>query len=111
MVGAAVLAVKPLAVYAAATCGNVPVAIDPGCRGSDNPIIGYIAGITTVLSVMVGVLVISAIIAGGIMYSTARGSQSQVQKAIEIIRNAVIGLILYIFMGAILQFFIPGIFG
>lgn len=92
----------------AAQCGNITVAIDAGCRGSDNPIIAYLAGILTVLGVMVGVVVVAAIAAGGIMYATARGSQSQAEKAIEIIRNAVIGLLLYLGMFAIIQFIIPG---
>jgi hypothetical protein len=42
------------------------------------------------------------------MYITARANAAQVQKGQDMIINSVIGLFLFIFMYAILQFIIPG---
>lgn len=60
------------------------------------------------LSVGVGIAVVGGVIAGGIVYSTSEGNPAKAQKGVTIISNAILGLILYLLMFAILHFLIPG---
>ncbi len=60
------------------------------------------------LNIGVGLAVVGGIAAGGIMYATAEGNASKTQTGIKIIANAILGLVLYLLMFAILQFLIPG---
>lgn len=60
------------------------------------------------LSIAVGIAVVGGIAFGGITYATAQGNPSGTQKAITIITNSIVGLMLYLLMFAILQFLIPG---
>lgn len=64
--------------------------------------------ILTFLSVVVGIAVVVGVVIGGITYSTSQGNPAQVQKGITIITNAVIGLVLYLLLWAIIQWLIPG---
>lgn len=89
-------------------CGDVTIAVGVDCGGESNPIYGYAKGIMRFLSVAVGIVVVGAIIVGGIAYASARDDKAQLAKAIDIIRNAIIGLLLFIGMGAILNTLIPG---
>lgn len=107
------------AAFAGETCGStgnpndeggsgVPIAIDVDCGGDANPIYAYAKGIIKFLALGVGILVVGMIIFGGIAYASARGDSGQVEKAKMIILNAIIVLLLFIFMSAILNFIIPG---
>lgn len=84
------------------------VPINQGGTIDQNPIMTFLKGILQFLVAGVGLVVVGGIIYGGFLYMTARGNSSQVQKGQEVIRNAIIGLLLYIFMFAILNFLIPG---
>lgn len=71
--------------------------------------------ITQVLLAFVGFLAGGVVIAvtggfvwGGFLYMTARGNSAQTEKAISVITHAALGLVLFIFMFAILNFIIPG---
>lgn len=75
---------------------------------SENPIFFYLRNILIFLAGGVGLAVVGGIIAGAYLYITARANASQVQQGQTMIINAVIGLLLFIFMFAILQFLIPG---
>jgi hypothetical protein len=79
---------------------------------TQNPIFFYLRWFLIFLGGGVGLAVVGGIVAGSYMYITARGNASQTQKGQMTILNSVIGLILFIFMYAILQFLIPGgVFG
>lgn len=89
--------------------GSYCVPINKGSNQlSDSPIWVLLRGIVQFLVAGVGLAVIGGVLYGGFMYMTARGNSSQTQKAIEIIIHAAIGLLLYIFMFAALNFLIPG---
>ncbi len=60
------------------------------------------------LSAGVGIAVVAGIAIGGIKYSTSQGNPAGAQQGITIITNAVIALILYLLMFALLQFLVPG---
>ena len=60
------------------------------------------------LSALVGVAVVASIIIGGIQYSSSGGDPSKANAAKMRIRNAVIALVTFIALDAMLNFLIPG---
>jgi hypothetical protein len=91
--------------------GCVPIN-DRTTQLTQNPIFFYLKWFLIFLGGGVGLAVVGGIVFGAFMYITARGNVSQTQKGQTTILNSVIGLLLFIFMYAILQFLIPGgIFG
>jgi len=60
------------------------------------------------LAVGVTLAVVAGIIYGAVLYTTSGGNQEQARKSIGIIRNAVIALILYFAMWALLNWLVPG---
>ena len=60
------------------------------------------------LAAGVGIAVLAGIVFGAITYATAAGSAEQAKKGITFVTNAVIALLLFIFMYAIINFLIPG---
>ena len=54
------------------------------------------------------VIVTFGIIYGAIIYATSAGDATKAKKGISIIRNAIIALMLYLLMWAILQYVVPG---
>ncbi|MDZ7785869.1 MAG: hypothetical protein U5L95_01980 [Candidatus Saccharibacteria bacterium] len=78
--------------------------IDPdNCKITD-----YLRTFTNVLIALVGIVVVIMVVVGGIQYSAARDNPQAVQAAKGRIANAVLALIVYIFMSAFLQYIIPG---
>lgn len=61
-----------------------------------------------ILSAGVGIAAVGGFVYGAILYTTAGGSAEQVKKAIEFMRNVIIGLVAYALMFAALNFIIPG---
>jgi len=59
-------------------------------------------------SALVGIAVVGGIIYGGLLYATANGNSSKTQQGISVIVNAIIGLLLYIFLFALTNFLVPG---
>jgi hypothetical protein len=89
--------------------GTTCIPINP--RGSSidqNPIFFYLRHILIFLAGGVGLAVVGGIVTGAYLYITARANAAQTQKGQNIIINSVIGLFLFIFMFAIMQFLIPG---
>jgi hypothetical protein len=71
-------------------------------------IIAYIVDFTRILSGLVGIVVVIMITVGGIQYAAAGPDPSAVVAARKRISNALIALVLYIFMFAFLQWLVPG---
>lgn len=95
-------------------CGDTATFFDWGCSdgSGDNQILNVLGTILNWLAVGVSVAVLIGIVYGAVMYASAGGNEAQTKKAIGIIRNAIIALILYFAMWAILQYLIPGgVFG
>lgn len=83
-----------------------------------NPIVEQLQTIVNFLSAGVGIVVVAMIVWGAIQYITAGsdvaggGKPSQVVVAKQTITNALVALLVFIFMYAFLQWFIPGgVFG
>lgn len=89
--------------------GSEDVLKNGGCQDEGLPAIGAVLKfVIFMLSVGVGIAAVGGIVYGAVLYTSARDSAGQVQQAITIIRNVVIGLLLYVFMVAILNFIVPG---
>jgi heme/copper-type cytochrome/quinol oxidase subunit 2 len=61
-----------------------------------------------ILTVAIGVVAVAMIAFASFMYTTAGGNAEQTKKAIEMIRNVVIALVIYAMMWALLQWLVPG---
>lgn len=92
----------------AAECDGVTTLFDWQCGGASNGILALVATFLNWLAVGVAAVVLIGIVYGAIIYATAAGDESKAKHGIEIIRNAVIALILYALMWSFLQFLIPG---
>lgn len=95
----------------AAKCGQVETSIDFGCKPTDtgaNTVTSLLLTIINFLAIGVGIAVVGGIVFGALQYTSANGNASQAQQGITIITNAVIGLVLFILMYAIINFLVPG---
>ncbi len=89
------------------SCGVDTVILQ--CSGyGENPIIRAFVEIFNFFAVGIGILTVIGIILGGIKYITANGNSSQAEQGITIIVNAVIGLLLFIFMFSLINWLVPG---
>lgn len=91
-------------------CGGVDVSVKVGCSDNDNPIYAYLSGVIKFIGGLIGLMIVITLIVSGIQYSASAGEPANIAKAKDRIFNAVIGLILYIFLAAILTYIIPGVF-
>jgi heme/copper-type cytochrome/quinol oxidase subunit 2 len=105
----AVIAVGVASPAFAAECGDTPtqlVACDSETGvGTINDLISLTIN---VLTVIIGIVATGGIAYAAIIYASARDNQSQVSQAIDIVRNIVIGIILYGFTIAIINWLVPG---
>lgn len=80
--------------------------------GSKDGIFGLIQTALNIIFSITGFVIIGMVIAGGIQYSTAGGSPQKASEAKKKISNAVLSLILMVFLYPFLQWLVPGgIFG
>jgi len=68
----------------------------------------YINPFINFLSALVGVAVVISIVIGGIQYGSSAGDPQKVTAAKNRIRNAIIALLTFLFLYALLNFLIPG---
>jgi hypothetical protein len=68
----------------------------------------YINPLITLLSAVVGVVVVIGVIYGAIQVSSSAGDPQKSAQGKEHIRNALFGLLAYILLYAFLQCIIPG---
>lgn len=81
---------------------------DPTALATDCRIVGHIRTFTRGLSALVGVVIVIMIAYGGIRYSSSRGNPQETATAVKHITNAIMALVIYLFMFAFLQWVIPG---
>lgn len=83
------------------------------CDGTGITALGNVLKqVLQILTVMIGIIAVGGIAYGAIMYASAQDNSGQTQKAIEVIRNVLIGILLYGFMVVIINWLIPGsVFG
>ena len=93
----------------AATCGGAQMSIiDCGNEKGEDAIFKVLGDIIKILTGLIGLVALAAVIYGAILYGSAGDSPENIKKAREIWTNVVIGLVLFAFMSAILNFIIPG---
>lgn len=106
LAGSVVVAPDVLAVPNA--CADVETSIIPCDNRGGNPIMNLFLEIVNFLAIGVGIVVVGGIVWGGITIVRSNGNSSVMQQGVTIIVNAVIGLLLFIFMYAIINFLVPG---
>lgn len=75
---------------------------------SDNPIFTLLLSVINFLAVGVGIAVVGGIVWGALLYVTSDGDPGKTKQGISVILNAFLGLLLFIFMYAALNFLVPG---
>jgi hypothetical protein len=90
-----------------APCSNSSNAGIQSCV-KNNQIVKDINAIVNFLSAGVGIVVIGSLIVGGIQYSLAGDNATALQAAKKRITDAMIALIVFIFIFAFLQWLLPG---
>lgn len=81
---------------------------DPVTDTKQNGIWGIVMLVINILTAGIGIAAVGGIVYGSVLYASSGGSPDQAKKAIEVIRNVVIGILAYALMYAILNFLIPG---
>lgn len=98
-------------------CGKGPNAVKTrinfGCLGNSaktniSPVEDLMYAVIRFLSYGVGIVLIGSMIWAGIQYSTSEGNPEATQSAKNRIRDAVIGLFVYLFAFALVQYLVPG---
>jgi len=79
-----------------------------GSNGCNGLIFNYLTMIIQFLSGAIGLVIVLMLVIGGIQYITSAGDPGAVKNAKSRITNAIIALVLFILMFAILNFLIPG---
>jgi len=107
-----VVAGTTLPAYAASSgtkCGDTKTQLI-GCDAKTGvaSINSLISLVVIVMTVIIGIVATGGIAYAAILYASARDDQGQVSQAMTIIRNIVIGIILYGFTIAIINWLIPG---
>lgn len=97
----------------AATCGGVETSIiscsqGGGTSAKDSGVWGVLLIAINILTAGIGILAVGGIAYAAVLYSSAADNAGQVEKAKEIIRNIVLGLIAFGAMYMLLNFLIPG---
>jgi hypothetical protein len=87
----------------AAQCGNQNTYFEWGCNTGGNGIEQIIWAIFYIVSGLVAAGCLGAIVYGAIRYSAANSNAAAAKEGLEIIRNAVIALVLYGVFWAIVQ--------
>ena len=94
-------------------CGGVKTALisctESGGDGvQQSGILGILKLVVRVLAIGVGVVAVAGIGWGAIQYATAQDNAGQINEAISVIRNVIIGLVAFALMTVLLNFSVPG---
>jgi len=96
---------------------SVPIVTDPAldftgasCLSADDCTLikKYVNPIIAVLGALVGIAVVIGLIVGGIQYSSSGGDPQKVASAKGHIQKALVALVAFVFLYALLQWLIPG---
>lgn len=92
----------------ALSCGGHETSIISCGSSSNLIIINILIVVVNFMSIIVGLAVLIGIVFGALLYTSSSGNAEQAKRGIGYIRNAVIALVLYVFMFAIINFLVPG---
>lgn len=100
----------PVTASAAGSGYADPAATGGQCKsaGKCDLIDKYINPFINFMAALVGIAVVISIVVGGIQYASSAGDPQKVTMAKKRIQNAIIALIAFLFLYAMLQFLVPG---
>lgn len=111
----AVAAIAPLIIpntaLATNTCGEVKTFFNWGCSSSttgDGMLKDVLKTILKIIAVALPVVCMIYIAYGGMMIATAGGDKAKTKRANEMIRNAIISIIVFACAYALLEWMLPG---
>jgi len=94
---------------AGGTCGTTKTQLISCSSTTGTGTIGSLISIAvSVMTILIGIVAVGSLAYAGIIYASARDSQERVSQARGIIRNVILGLLLYGFTIAIINWLIPG---
>ena len=100
---------KPSSTATPGKCGTTKTQLI-ACEGTTG--IGTISSLIkiaiNIMTILIGIVATGGLAYAGVLYASARDDQTKVANAMGIIRNIVIGLIMYGFTIAIINWLIPG---
>lgn len=99
--------------YAGNSCGGVETAVFSCPQGggediTDSGVWGILQVILNIMAAGVGVAAVGGLVFAGMLYASAGDDQGQVKKAIDMIRNVVIGIALFAVMFIAVNYLVPG---
>jgi hypothetical protein len=80
----------------------------PNDKASGGAVVNYLRDVLKLLSGAVGIVIILMLVIAGIQYITSVGDPARIKAAKNRVTNAIIALVLFLMMFAILGFLIPG---
>lgn len=89
-------------------CGDIDTSLINCNTTNGNPVTGILIQIINFMAIGVGIAVVGGIIWGGLVYASSNGDASKIQQGKLIIVNSVIGLLLFFFMYALINYIVPG---
>lgn len=61
-----------------------------------------------IMTIIAGTVAVGALVYAGIIYSSSRDDSTQVKKAKDIIKNTIVGLVLFVALYIVIEFIVPG---
>lgn len=108
LIGMMSIVVAPVAL-AATTCNGIETSLDYHCNDyQTDSISAILMTVINFMAVGVGIAVVAGIAWGGLTYSRSGGDSAAAKEGMDTIRNAIIGLALFLGLWALANFFIPG---
>jgi hypothetical protein len=101
----------------AADCGGVQTSFNYNCQGTNKnsaknvqqtPIFAFLLALMNFMAFGVGIAVVGGIAWGSYNIISANGNAGKSEEGMNIIMNSLIGLLLFIFMYAAINFLVPG---
>lgn len=90
-------------------CGDVQTSlIKCDGAGTDSPVVNMLLQIINFMAVGVGIAVVGGIAWGGMLYASSNGDSSKAKQGITTIVNSILGLFLFMFTYAFINFLVPG---
>lgn len=89
-------------------CGGVETTFIRCDATGNGAIVNMLMVIINFMAIGVGILAVGGIVWGALLYTTSNGESAKAQQGITVIVNAVIGLLVFIFMYAIIDVLVPG---
>jgi len=91
-----------------AGCAGIDTSIIKCDNKGGNPVVSLVLQVINFMAVGVGIAVVGGIIWGGMRYASSNGDASKAKQGVTTIVNAVVGLLLFIFMYAFFNYLVPG---